>query len=428
MFDYSQPQAADALAIAQRLQAADFTAYFAGGCVRDALLGRSPKDFDVATDATPEKVRELFGKRETLAFGASFGVIGVLGKCKTPTEVATFRSDGQYSDGRRPDSVRFGNAQDDALRRDFTINGMFYDPVAGQVIDYVGGQEDLHRARVRAIGNAAQRIAEDKLRMLRAVRFAASLKFEIEPATMTAIQQTAEAIHAVSGERIGAEMRRMLNLPPLIDSSGAEGASRIAHAWQLLIQSRLLTPLWPQIAEAIERQPSLTERGQLVLSALEPPSFVAALACLIIDADLVCETSVKQLTDHWKLSCDEQRGVAACVQQYLIVQNAHQLPWSTVQPVLILRDAAEIVTTAKAWATTHKQSLAGVQLCQAKLSGPREQLDPEPLITGDRLKQLGYRPGPMFRELLQTIRQEQLDKRLLNEDQAIARVNELMNN
>ncbi len=137
MFDYTQPQAEDALEIAQRLQSADFTAYFAGGCVRDALLGRAPKDFDVATDATPEKVRELFGKRRTLAFGVSFGVIGVLGKSNAPTEVATFRSDGQYSDGRRPDSVRFGNAQDDALRRDFTINGMFYDPVAGRVIDYV---------------------------------------------------------------------------------------------------------------------------------------------------------------------------------------------------------------------------------------------------------------------------------------------------
>ncbi len=399
-----------------------------GGCVRDALLGRPPKDFDVATDATPEKVRELFGKRQTLAFGVSFGVIGVIGRSSTPTEVATFRSDGEYSDGRRPDSVRFGNAQDDALRRDFTINGMFYDPVSQQVIDYVGGREDLNRARVRAIGDAAQRIAEDKLRMLRAVRFAASLGFDIEITTMDAIQQTADAIHAVSGERIGAEMRRMFNPPMHVDSISADRSARTSHAWQLLIQSRLLTPLWPQMAEAIGREPTLVERGALVLGSIYPPSFVAALACLIIEAGLACESSIKQLTDRWKLSCDEQRGIAACFEQQVIVQDAHQLPWSSVQPVLILRDAARSYPQPSALATTHNRPMAGIQLCQSKLNGPRERLDPEPLMTGDRLKQLGYRPGPMFRDILQTIRQEQLDEQLVNEEQAIARVNELMLN
>ncbi len=426
MFDYTQPQAADALEIAQRLQAADFTAYFAGGCVRDALLGRAPKDFDVATDATPEKVRELFGKRRTLAFGVSFGVIGVLGNSNAPTEVATFRSDGQYSDGRRPDSVRFGNAQDDAMRRDFTINGMFFDPVGGQVIDYVGGQEDLSDARIRAIGNAAQRISEDKLRMLRAVRFAASLGFEIEPATMTAIQHHADTIHAVSGERIGAEMRRMLSPVGRIGESKQAVSLRTGYAWRLWIQSRLLSPLWPLMAHAIERDPAIVERGTSLLSSIEPPSLVVALACLIIEAELDSDACIQQLTERWKLSCDEQRAIAACAKQHSVVQHASQLPWSTVQPVLIGRDAEAVVSTARALSMVHGRTVEGIERCQAKLKGPHEQLDPQPLMTGDRLKELGYRPGPLFRDLLLTIRQEQLDGKLASEAQAIARVSELL--
>ncbi|MEM1067781.1 MAG: CCA tRNA nucleotidyltransferase, partial [Planctomycetota bacterium] len=158
----------------------------AGGCVRDALLGRQPKDYDVATDATPDAIREVFGKRKTLAFGASFGVIGVLpakgGGAQThePTEVATFRSDGSYSDGRRPDSVHFGDAENDAQRRDFTINGLFYDPLSDQVIDYVGGVDDLKAGLLRTIGNPVERFAEDKLRMLRAVRFATTMALQID--------------------------------------------------------------------------------------------------------------------------------------------------------------------------------------------------------------------------------------------------------
>ena len=192
--------------ITAKLQEAGYQALWAGGCVRDQMLGKEPKDYDVATSARPEQVRELFGHKRTLPIGASFGVITVLGpKSAGQIEVATFRRDADYSDGRRPDAVEFTDAREDALRRDFTINGMFYDPVHDRVEDYVGGVEDLKKKVIRAIGNPHERIYEDKLRMLRAVRFSSTYGFEIDPATLDAIRQHAHEIKIVSGERIGAE-------------------------------------------------------------------------------------------------------------------------------------------------------------------------------------------------------------------------------
>jgi len=194
-----------------RLREAGFEAYWAGGCVRDQMMGRRPKDFDVATSATPEQIRELFGRRRTLAIGAAFGVITVLGgKPLEPIEVATFRRDAAYSDGRHPDSVTFSSAEEDASRRDFTINGLFYDPVEKKVIDFVGGCEDMQRRVIRAIGCPRDRITEDKLRMLRAVRFAAALEFEIDEETFLAVREMADQIGVVSAERIAAEVTKML--------------------------------------------------------------------------------------------------------------------------------------------------------------------------------------------------------------------------
>ncbi|MGH7200793.1 MAG: CCA tRNA nucleotidyltransferase, partial [Planctomycetaceae bacterium] len=205
----SNPQHEFALEVVRRLREAGHQALWAGGCVRDLLLGREPQDYDVATDAVPETVRDLFGRRRTLAVGASFGVIIVRGP-QSEVEVATFRTDLGYSDGRRPDAVAFSTPQEDAQRRDFTINGMFYDPIAERIIDYVGGEEDLKRRIIRAIGRPEDRMAEDKLRMLRAVRFAARFDFAIDPATLTAIQQQARELVIVSAERIAAEMRHIL--------------------------------------------------------------------------------------------------------------------------------------------------------------------------------------------------------------------------
>ena len=228
------------------MREAGFEAYWAGGCVRDQLLGRTPKDYDVATNATPQQIREIFGRRRTLAIGASFGVITVIGpKTAGMIEVATFRKDAAYSDGRHPDHVTFSSAKEDAARGDFTINGLFLDPLEDRVIDYVGGQEDLARRRIRAIGNPRERIAEDKLRLLRAVRFSAAFDFALEEETRAAIGEMAGQIGEVSPERIAMEMRRMLVDP-----------SRVA-AVRLLIETNLAAAVLPEIVSPLlwERHP-----------------------------------------------------------------------------------------------------------------------------------------------------------------------------
>ncbi len=192
--------------VVSRLKQAGHQALWAGGCVRDYLLGRVPKDYDVATDARPEEVRQIFGHRRTLAVGASFGVIVVRGpRGVADVEVATFRTEGPYLDGRRPESVTFATPEEDAKRRDFTINGMFFDPLAQQVLDYVGGERDLGAGIVRAIGDPHDRVREDKLRMLRAVRFAANLDFELDPITASAVREMADQLTVVSAERITQE-------------------------------------------------------------------------------------------------------------------------------------------------------------------------------------------------------------------------------
>ena len=409
MFDYTPLHAAQALGVVEKLQAAGFTAYFAGGCVRDALLGRKPKDFDVATDAVPDKVRDVFGKRRTLAFGASFGVIGVLGDADTPTEVATFRSDGDYSDGRRPDSVRFGTAEFDALRRDFTINGVFYDPKASRLIDFVGGENDLRRSIIRAIGDPDKRINEDKLRMLRAVRFASSLGFTIEPNTFDATKRFAADVSIVSGERIGAEMRRMLSSP---------GSS---IAIQLLFETGLLSHVWPTFALQICRNEKQLIDAKLLLGAIDPPSFVVATACVLANADTDVQHSLAELVRIWKLSCDEKRVIDASVEHRETILNASNRPWSVVQPILASRDARAIVSVAKAWGQAFNEQESGTKLCEERLGWSPEQLDPSPLVTGDTLNELGFKPGPQFRDVLQSLRNDQLDQKIATKEAAIQR-------
>lgn len=414
MFDYTPTHAAQALKVVQTLQAAGFTAYFAGGCVRDVLLGRQPKDFDVATDAVPDEVRKIFGKRRTLAFGASFGVIGVLGDAATPTEVATFRSDGDYSDGRRPDSVRFGTAEHDALRRDFTINGIFYDPIASQVIDFVGGEIDLRDGIIRAIGDPAKRIGEDKLRMLRAVRFAAGLEFRIAPSTLLAVQQFAADVTVVSGERIGAEMRRML---------GGKGA---ANAIQLLFDTDLIHFIWPCLAAHAAVDRLLLSDIKRLAESVQPHSFIVLTACLLTRINAEPKSSIAEIVASWKLSCDEQRAIGESIAHYRTVLSANELPWSKVQPVVASRDTEAIVGTARAWAAAFNRSNEGIVFCDSRLKWPREQLDPPPLITGDTLHELGYKPGPRFRGVLQSIREDQLDQRIATKEDAIERAISLL--
>lgn len=380
-----------AVEVVKQLRAHGFESYWAGGCVRDELLGRTPKDYDVATAARPEQIREVFGKRRTLPIGAAFGVITVLGpKGAGQIDVATFREDLGYSDGRRPDEVRYSSPQADALRRDITINGMFYDPQAQQVIDFVGGQEDLNRRVVRAIGDARARFTEDKLRMLRAVRFATTFDFVLEEQTVAAIREMAAGVTMVSAERIAAEMRLML-----------EGPAR-ARAVELLQEVRLLEHILPEVAATESLQPRLQ-----LLQALDRPSFPQSLAVLLgwpIDQSLIAPVA-----QRWRLSNKESSRAAWLLAHGKALDDAAGQPWSRLQPVLAHDVAVELVPLYQAAARLGRAAQTDIDFCRQKLALPAEQLNPPPLVTGDDLLAMGVPKGKLYSVLLSTARAAQLD-------------------
>jgi tRNA nucleotidyltransferase/poly(A) polymerase len=355
-----------------------------------------------------------------LAIGAAFGVVTVLGpKTAGQIEVATFRCDGAYLDGRHPEQVTFSTAELDAQRRDFTINGLFYDPLADQVIDYVGGREDLERQVIRAIRNPYERFDEDKLRMLRAVRFAATFGFSIEPATMAAIQQLAGEIVIVSAERIAAEMRRMLV------------HSRRAMAVELLQASRLLPIILPEAIALDSQSPQEDpEEADLrwrslsaVLNHLAPPSFATALAvllrplCRLPGADDALHETICR---RWKLTNDEIEVVGHLLRQEATIRAAPAMPWPQLQRILVAPHIAELLNYASAVCRVLDGNDSTVEFCRQKLALPLEELNPPPLLTGEDLKQLGLSPGPQFKVLLDALRDAQLDKIVRTRDQALA--------
>jgi tRNA nucleotidyltransferase/poly(A) polymerase len=394
-----------AVEVVRRLRGAGFEAYWAGGCVRDQLLGRTPKDYDVATNATPEQIRGLFGRRRTLAIGAAFGVISVRGpRAAGMVEVTTFRRDAAYSDGRHPDSVAFSTAEEDASRRDFTINGIFFDPIERRVIDFVGGQEDLAAGHVRAIGAARDRFAEDKLRMLRAVRFAATLGFTLDAEARQAIAQMAAEIHVVSAERIAAEMQRMLT-----DSSRAA-------AVRLLIETGLAAEVLPEI-----------NRSQLPNEMLESlsrlgddcgfPLALAAVLCPYTDA-----AGATAVCRRWRLSNQQRERVCWLVEHRIALDNAPAMRWSELQPLLAAEGAGELLRLVE---SASPAAAAAVAHCRRLLAQPRELLDPPPLVTGDDLLALGVPSGPRYKDLLQRLRAAQLDGEVGTREESLAMAEKL---
>lgn len=408
-----------AVDVVRQLRDAGFEALWAGGCVRDQLLGLTPKDYDVATSARPEQIRKLFGHRRTLAIGAAFGVVTVLGpKSAGQIEVATFRCDGAYLDGRHPEQVTFSTAELDAQRRDFTINGLFYDPLADRVIDYVGGKEDLQRQVIRAIRNPHERFDEDKLRMLRAVRFAATFGFDIEPETMAAIQQLAGEIVIVSAERIAAELRRMLVHP------------RRSLAMELLQQSALLPIILPEAVAYDSQSPqedpvAAAFRWQTLLAVLNhlgEPGFATALAavlrplCHMPGADpALAETICRR----WKLANEEIDVVCHLLRHEATIRAAPAIPWPQLQRILVAPHVAELLEYCSAVCRVLDGNDSAVQFCRQKLALPLDELNPPPLLTGDDLKQLGLSPGPRFKQLLDALRDAQLDKIVQTHTQAV---------
>jgi tRNA nucleotidyltransferase/poly(A) polymerase len=407
-------QRAFALQIVEKLRAAGYHAFWAGGCVRDELLGLLPKDYDVATNAKPDEIRQLFGRRRTLAIGAAFGVVTVLGpRAAGQIEVATFRTDATYSDGRHPDSVTFSDAQHDAQRRDFTINGLFYDPLAGKVVDYVGGQEDLRRRIIRAIGEPRQRFHEDKLRMLRAVRFAATFDFTIEPATLAAIQELAADITSVSAERVGAEIRYMLLDP------------NRARALELLRTTGLLPHVLPEVA-VIDH--ATFEETKRILAALREPSLPLALAALLStqysfqndsrpDAALEPKQLVACVGRRLRYTNKEIDRATWLLQHLPVIERAQDLPWPQVQSVLIHEGADELLRLREAIAGADDP---GVTFARERLAWPTERLNPPPLVDGAALIAHGLKPGPHFSALLEQIRAAQLEGQIHTREEALA--------
>ncbi len=397
------PKREFALKVVRTLQDAGYIAWWAGGCVRDMIMGREPRDYDVATNATPAEVRQLFGKRRTLAIGESFGVITVQGgKEAGQVEVATFRRDEAYSDGRHPDGVEFCDPREDALRRDFTINGIFYDPVTGEYHDFVNGRADIDCRIIRAIGDPHLRIDEDKLRMLRAVRFATELGFEIEAETFAAIRQHAPEITAVSPERIGMEMRRMLAHPNR--HVGAE----------LLSRSKLLDYILQDGHLLYRNRANWRTRLRWLQQLGDRADFVTAAAVLL--SPLLKQQGVEPTAARWRLSNAEQKSIAWLEQNTLTLSRAHLLPWSQVQPLLVHPDAGRALLIATVMFGEHHP---GVRYCQSRMEWPREKLDPLPWITGQDLIDLGLKPGPQFSRILKRIRAAQLDGELAGRQQAI---------
>ena len=423
--------------VAERLRGAGYKAYLVGGCVRDLLLGCQPKDFDVSTDAPPERILELFPGSDQV--GAHFGVVLVKGG-GAHVEVATFRSDHDYIDGRRPTGVQFEtDPRQDVLRRDFTINGLMMDPESGEVLDFVGGRADLEQRLVRAIGGPEVRFREDHLRLLRAVRFAARLGFAIEPATLAAIRRNHSAIARVSAERVRDELSRILT----------EGGAR--YGFELLDATGLIEDLLPEVAamRGVAQPPEFHPEGDvwvhtlLLLEKLEHPTATLAWGALLHDVgkpttfriaerirfDGHVEAGVRLahgILGRMRFSRDEQEQVETLVANHMRFKDAPRMKESTLKRFLRLPRFAEHLELHRLDCLAASGNLDNYEFVRGKLDElSAEQLKPPPLFTGRDLIESGYTPGPQFSKMLAAVEDAQLEGRIHSREEAFELVREL---
>jgi poly(A) polymerase len=432
-------------AIVEKLRAQGYDAYFAGGCVRDMLLGRVPKDFDVATNARPSVVLDLFPR--TFAVGAHFGVVLVADEIdgeEIVTEVATFRSDGAYSDGRRPDEVRFSDrAEQDVVRRDFTINGMLLDPqvlhetgnLVPATLDFVGGRADLAASVVRAIGNAEKRFAEDKLRMLRAVRFAARFGFVIEPVTEEAIHKHAEGIAQISCERIRDELTRMLT----------EGHAR--RAFELLDQTGLLKQVLPEIdrLHGVEQPPQYHPEGDVWIHTLllleklpENVSPTLAWGALLHDVGKPAtferapdrirfnghvEVGVRiaaEICRRLRFSNEDTVQILSLIENHMRFGDVERMKESTLKRFFRLPRFPEHLELHRLDCLSSHGDLTLYDYAKRHYETvPEEAVRPKLLVNGQDLIAAGYRPGPEFKQMLTTAEDAQLEGRIETKEQGL---------
>jgi poly(A) polymerase len=426
-----------ARAVIAKLREAGHQAYLVGGSVRDLLLGAQPKDFDVSTDARPERIMGLFPQSGQV--GAHFGVV-LVRDAGAQVEVATFRSDHEYADGRRPASVHFeSDPRRDVLRRDFTINGLMMEAATGEVLDYVGGRADLERRVVRAIGDPDARFLEDHLRLLRAVRFAARLGFEIESATFEAMARHHALILKVAAERVREELTRILT----------EGGAR--RGFELLDASGMLADLLPEVAamkgvgqppefhpegdvwthtllllEGLGRATPTLAWGALLHDVGKPPTFRVAER---IRFDGHVEAGVKLahgVLNRLRFSRDDMEQVEALIANHMRFKDAHRMKQSTLKRFLRMPDFGEHLELHRLDCLAGNRNLENYGLVQRKLEElPAEQLKPAPLVTGTDLIAEGYEPGPRFAEMLAAVEDAQLEGRAGSREEAMKMVREM---
>jgi poly(A) polymerase len=426
-----------ARAVIAKLHGAGYQAYLVGGSVRDLLLGAKPKDFDVSTDAHPERIMELFPKSGQV--GAHFGVVLVRDEL-AQVEVATFRSDHDYADGRRPASVHFeSDPRQDVLRRDFTMNGLMMEADTGKVLDYVGGRADLERRIVRAIGDPDARFTEDRLRLVRAVRFAARLGFEIDSATLESIRRHHALILKVAAERVRDELTRILT----------EGGAR--RGFELLDASGMLADLLPEVAamKGVGQPPEFHPEGDvwthtlLLLEKLDHPTATLAWGALLHDVgkpptfrvaerirfDGHVEEGVRLahgILNRLRFSRDDMERVEALVANHMRFKDAHRMKQSTLKRFLRMPGFGEHLEMHRLDCLASNQDLENYELVKRKLEElPEEQLKPAPLVTGADLIAEGYEPGPRFAEMLAALEDAQLEGRVGSREEGLAMVREM---
>jgi poly(A) polymerase len=419
-----------------QLRAAGHQAYLVGGCVRDLLLGCAPKDFDVATDARPDRLMDLFPRSGRV--GAHFGVV-LVRDAFSQIEVATFRSDQDYTDGRRPGIVHFErHPREDVLRRDFTINGLMMDPDSGEVLDFVGGRDDLERRVVRAIGNAAERFREDHLRMLRAIRFASRLGFQIDPATFAAICEQHASILRISAERIRDELNRILT----------EGGAR--RGFEMLDSTGMLADILPELAamHGVEQPPEYHPEGDvwvhtlLLLEQLRHPTVTLAWGALLHDVGKPGTFKVAErirfdghveeglrlarwILTRLRFSREQIEQIEALVGNHMRFKDVPHMKDSTLKRFLRLPDFEEHLELHRLDVMSSNRNLGSYEIVKQKLAEfSDEQLKPSRLLTGADLIAAGYTPGPRFTEILGAVEDAQLEGRIHTAGEAIEMVRE----
>ena len=419
--------------IVEKLRLHGHEAFFAGGWVRDFLLRRKPKDIDIATSALPEQVLRLFPN--AIGIGARFGVMQVR-LYGHAYEVATFRSDGAYLDGRHPSAVTFSGPEQDALRRDFTVNGLFYDPVAERVIDYVHGRADIQHKIIQTIGPPDERFAEDKLRMMRAIRFACDLDFEIAHGTWEAIQKLAPDILQISWERIRDELIKLLTGP------------RPDRGLDLLLASGLLARILPEVEamRGVPQPPEFHPEGDVFLhtrtavSLLRKPSTALALGTLLHDVGkpptFAVEDRIRfnghaelgarmaeEICRRLRMSNDDAKQVSDLVQNHLRFLNLKDMRESTLRRFLSMPNFADHLELHRVDCLSSHRDLELYRFCQKKIEEYKhEPLAPPPLISGQDLIDMGYQPGPIFREILEAVEDLQLEGAIRTREEALDHV------